>query len=123
MAKAAEIVWVKPPAGMAKALAQYGDRVLVAIQAVAEFMATKMQNYAREKARWEDRTGNARTGLFTVAQREAAKDIVTIYLSHGHTVYYGIFLELGHSGKYAIVMPTIEKHLPEIKKMLDDIFR
>ena len=123
MAKAAEIRWVRPPSKMAKALEQYGDRVLVAIQAVADFIATKMQNYARQHAPWEDRTGNARSGLFAVARREAAKDLVAIYLSHGHTVYYGIFLELARGGKYAIIIPTIDKHLPELKKLLDDLFR
>lgn len=123
MAKAGEVIWIKPPATMAAALDKYGDRVLVAVQAVAEFIAGKMQDHARQHARWQDRTGNARSGLFAVAAREAAGKIVAIYLSHGHTVYYGIFLELARGGKYAIVMPTIEKFMPEIKKMLDDLFR
>ena len=123
MAKAAEMVWVVPPTKMAKALDQNGDRVLVAVQAAADFIATKMQNHARENARWQDRTGNARTGLFATTTREAAKDIVTLYLSHGHTVFYGIFLELARGGKYAIIMPTIEKHLPELKRLLNSLFR
>jgi len=123
MAKAGGVVWLKPPAGMALALDKYGDRVPVAVQAVAQFIATKMQNEARKEAKWQDRTGNARSGLFAVTRREAAGKVVALYLSHGHTVYYGIFLEMGLAGRYAVIQPTIEKYLPEIKKMLDDIFR
>lgn len=123
MANAAEMIWIDPPRGMAKALEQYGEKVLVAVQAVAEFIALKMQNAARTNAIWEDRTGNARTGIFGVSTREAAEEVVAIYLSHGHTVYYGIFLELAHGGKYAVIMPTIEKHLPELKRLLDNLFQ
>lgn len=123
MAKAGGVIWIKPPTGMARALEQYGDRVLVAVQAVAQFIADKMQAEARKDAPWQDRTGNARSGLFAVARREAARDIVALYLSHGHTVYYGIFLELARGGKYAIIVPVIEKHLPELKSKLDELFR
>ncbi|MCG3208630.1 MAG: hypothetical protein FOGNACKC_02241 [Anaerolineae bacterium] len=123
MAQASGFVWIVPPAGMARALDQYGDKVLAAVQAVADFIAGKMQADARRNAKWQDRTGNARSGLFAVARREAAKDIVAIYLSHGHTIYYGIFLELARGGRYAIIVPTIEKHLPELKRMLDDLFK
>jgi hypothetical protein len=117
------VVWIEPPEKMARALEEYGERVLAAVRAVAEYMATKMQDESRRNAPWQDRTGNARSGLFGAAEREAAEAIVTIYLSHGHTVYYGQFLELAHGQKYAIVMPTIEANLPELKRMLDGLFK
>ena len=41
-----------------------------------------------------------------VVAREAAEAMVVLYLSHGHTVFYGQFLEESHGGKYAIIMPT-----------------
>ncbi|MCL4295682.1 MAG: hypothetical protein KJ077_08140 [Anaerolineae bacterium] len=118
---------------MARALDQYGVRVFDAILAVADFIATKMQNHARQNARWQDRTGNARSGLFGAAVKKergaggqflaTAERTVEIYLSHGSTVFYGKFLELAHGGKYAIIWPTIEKYLPELKRLLDGIFR
>jgi hypothetical protein len=115
--------WVRPPEELARGIERYGQRVLAAVYAVAEFIATKMQNESRRNARWQDRTGNARSGLFSQVTREAAGAVVIIYLSHGHTVDYGKFLELAHGQKYAIVMPTIEANLPELKRMLDDLFR
>lgn len=121
MAAGTQVYWVEPPEKMAAALEAYGAKVFVAVLAVARFIAAKMQNASRQNAPWEDRTGNARSGLFAVAE-QAGKEIVELYLSHGHTVFYGQFLELNHGGKYAIIMPTIEQHLPELKHMLDGIF-
>jgi hypothetical protein len=117
------VVWIEPPEKMARALEEYGERVLAAVRAVAEYMATKMQDESRRNAPWQDRTGNARSGLFGAVEQEAAEAMVTIYLSHGHTVYYGQFLELAHGQKYAIIMPTIEANLPELKRMLDELFK
>lgn len=114
--------WVKPPsAELMPAVEVYGQRVRTAVRAVADYMAQTVQGEMRQNAPWEDRTGNARTGLFSVVE-EAAGDLVTIWLSHGHTVYYGVYLELAHGKRYAIIMPTIEANLPVIERMLQQIF-
>jgi hypothetical protein len=117
------IRWVRPPESLARAIEQYGDRVIIAVTALAGRIATIMQNDARESATWTDRTGNARTGLFGTAERDAAQKMVVIYLSHGADIDYGKWLELANGGKYAVVMRTIESHLPELKAELDALFR
>jgi len=81
-----------------------------------------MQNDARNNAPWTDRTGNARSGLFGTAEADFARHVVTIYLSHGALINYGVYLELAHGGRYAIIMRTVESHLPELQSMLDEIF-
>ncbi|MDQ7034353.1 MAG: hypothetical protein Q9P01_05810, partial [Anaerolineae bacterium] len=53
---------------------------------------------------------------------ELSNDTVRLYLSHG-LVDYGIYLETKYAGRYAIIWPTIQRHLPEIQKMLQEIFR
>lgn len=114
--------WVKPPeAELIPAIEAYGDRVLAAVRAVADYAAQKMQGEMRQGAPWEDRTGNARSGLFSVAE-QLAEDTVTIWLSHGHTINYGVFLELAHGKRYAVIMPTIQANLPVIEGMLQRIF-
>lgn len=114
--------WVRPPdAQLIPAVAAYGQRVRTAVRAVADYVAQKTQAEMRQNAPWQDRTGNARTGLFSVVE-EASRDLVTIWLSHGHTVYYGVYLELAHGKRYAIIMPTIEANLPVIERMLKAIF-
>ena len=80
-----------------------------------------MQNSAKDNARWTDRTGNARSGLFGTAEAEFARELVVIYLSHGTDIDYGVYLETRYGGRYAIIMRTIERHLPELRRMLQEL--
>jgi len=74
-------------------------------------------NYAKENRPWTDRTGNARRGLHGKVI-ESRSDI-SVQLHHG--VPYGIFLELCHSGKYAILVPTLEANKTEIARILRSV--
>lgn len=116
------VIWIEPPEALEAAMVAYGTKALTAVRAVADFIALKVQNEARVNAPWEDRSKAARGGLFGVVTQEAAEAAVTIYLSHGHTVFYGKFLELSNGQRYAIIMPTIQRNLPVIEKMLKNIF-
>jgi hypothetical protein len=111
--------WIRPPSELGKEIERYGEQVIVAVLGVAEYTALKMQNEARVNARWTDRTGNARSGLFGAAVRKGA--IITIILSH--TVHYSIYLELANSQRYAIIVPTIEANLAELEQMLRQLLR
>lgn len=113
---------MRPPEDLARAVDQYGEKVLIAVAAVAGRIATIMQNSAKNNAPWTDRTGNARSGLFGTVETDLSRQMVIIYLSHGATINYGVWLELAHSGKFGVVMREIERHLPELKEMLDEIF-
>jgi len=81
-----------------------------------------MVDYAKSNKPWEDRTGNA-TGAIGLSGPggaevpvELANEIVTIYLTTG--MDYGKWLELANSGKYAIILPTLEAHYNEIVEMI-----
>lgn len=82
----------------------------------------KMENHAKLNAPWTDRTSNARNGLAA----RSGKDSKTRYIVLFHQVPYGIFLETLHSGKYAIIMPTIDVFGPQVmdtfQKILDKRF-
>jgi hypothetical protein len=112
--------WIASPQQVATAIDAYGRRVEVAIRAVADYFATLCQNDARQNAPWTDRTGNARTGLFSIVE-PAAQDVIEIYLSHGHTIEYGLWLEVAHGQRYAIIMQTLERNLPTLERMLKDL--
>jgi hypothetical protein len=113
------VEWVVPPTALAPALDIYQTRVSAAIMAVAQFIAQKMQDEARQGASWTDRTGDARSGLLGQVE-QASAELVHLYLVH--TMFYGLFLELKNGGRYSIIMPTIERNIPVIEKMLKDIF-
>jgi hypothetical protein len=83
-----------------------GINVTEAMQAGAE----EVQAYAQSNAPWTDRTGDARSGLYA----EVYEEFGEIVLELGHSVDYGIWLELKDNGKYAIIMPTLEVLGPQI---------
>jgi hypothetical protein len=123
----------------------YGEKALVAVQAVATYWGQQIQDEARMEAPWEDRTGNARGGLFfavdgfgfspitgtvtpeatsemsDVAIENGDKD--TLIITLGHTVYYGKYLETSNGETYAIVMSTMDKNLNDLERMLKDTFK
>lgn len=137
--------WVVSPEVIADGLEDYGQKAMVAVQAAATYWGQRIQDEARTEAHWIDRTGNARGGLFfavdgfgmspitgEVTPEAQAKmsdvaiesgDAETLIITLGHTVYYGKFLELSNGGRYAVIMSTIEKNLPGLARMLQDIFK
>jgi hypothetical protein len=136
--------WIVSPKVIADGLDKYGERALIAIQAAASYWGQLVQDEARENANWEDRTGNARGGLFfaldgfglepmtgTVtpeAQSEMSDVAVesgdrnTLVITLSHTVFYGKFLELSNGGRYAIIMSTLEANLPKLERLVQGVF-
>ena len=109
------ITWIVPPSTLVRNIEKYGDKVLVAVYEVAEYMAQKIEDYAKVNASWTDRTGNARKMLRGEVDK-IAEDTVVIYLIQG--MDYGKWLELCNGGKYAIVMKSLEAHYHEVMAML-----
>lgn len=75
-----------------------------AIRMFAETGAKKMENFAKENRRWTDRTGHARQRLNGYVSK--IQNGYRIYIAHG--VDYGIWLELAHEKRFAILPQTIE---------------
>ena len=100
-------------------LESYERRVRFAVRQVALFWAARLESYAKENAPWTDRTANARQSLHTWVE-DLSQDTVRLYLSHG--VNYGIYLEVRWAARFAIIWPSIQRHLPEIRQMLQEIF-
>ena len=137
--------WVVSPVVIAQGLEDYGERAMVALQAVANYWGQGVQDEARESAVWEDRTGNARGGLFfavdgfdlgtitgevTPEAKSEMSDVAiesgdaqTLIITLGHTVFYGKFLETSNGEKYAIIMSTLEKNLGSLERMVQEVFQ
>jgi hypothetical protein len=97
----------------------YERRLNQAVYQVGQYWAAVFEAYAKEHGPWGDVTGNARQSLHAFVE-QLSGDTVRIYLSGG--VFYQIWLETKWQGKYAIIWPTIERHLEEIRQMLQGIF-
>lgn len=104
---------------MKRRMEQYGRDCRAAVHQLAEQFKAEIESDAKVNVPWEDRTTNARQTLFSVVDSETGR--TTIYLSHG--VDYGVMLELRYQGRYAIIMPTLEKFYPIIQRELRELFR
>lgn len=92
----------------------------MAIRMYAENAALKLQNYARTHRKWTDRTGHARQRLTGTSASYGNGYRLT--LSHG--VDYGIWLELAHEKRFAIIETTIRtvgnnEILPGLERLLE----
>lgn len=110
----------------------FSPKVDAALDAVMQYESNEAQNDMRIHAPWNDQTGNARQGLFAQAGSEdsaggrdaagrftkgGSKKFIVLY----HTMPYGIWLELKHEGQYAIILPTIQSHGPEVMKSINRV--
>jgi hypothetical protein len=90
------------------------------IYATCQYHASGAQTYARKNAKWTDRTSNARNGLFGKALRDRAGGRYGIVVFG--TVNYQPWLEVRFSGRYAIILPTIQDRGPKLMKTLEKGF-
>jgi hypothetical protein len=139
------IIWSTPPSVLIKNIDEYEKKVMIALQAVAVRWGQQTQDFARSHAPWQDRTGNARSGLFFAVDgfglgpiigeiNPAALDFKTdVEITEGddqtlvivisHTVFYGKYLETLRGGKWAIVMSSIEANLNSLERMVKDLLK
>lgn len=89
---------------MESKLEAMGTRVDAAVRVFAEQGAINLRSNAQTNAKWTDRTGSARQRLN--AYVSATANGYRITLAHG--VDYGIWLELAHEKRFAIIPQTIE---------------
>lgn len=102
---------------MSKNLTILEVRKDVALKMYADTAAKKVEAYAKRNRPWTDRTSNARNTLNAKVERYGRN--YRIALRHG--MWYGVFLELAHEKKYAIIDPTIKAMSPEVMKGLQGL--
>ena len=100
-------------------LESFSPKVDGMIHAVMAYQATAAEAHMKTTAPWRDRTGNARSGLSAVV-------LWTPMVSHMirlfHRVPYGIFLEVRWAGRYAIILPTIQRFGPDTMRLMQKLF-
>lgn len=104
---------IKMDGDLLDVLETMSKRMPPAIRMYAETAAKKLEEDAKLRAPWTDRTGQARQRL-TAYVTEIQPGICEITVAHG--VPYGVFLELAHEKRFATIMPTIQRNAPEIMR-------
>lgn len=111
-------VWEIPPQTAWPALAQaYVAAIERGVAAIAQRYAAEVEAWMKDNAPWTDRTGNARQALYTEVN-QVAGTMVELILAHG--VEYGLWLEIRHAGRWAIVNPALDHFGP---RMWADVVR
>lgn len=89
------------------------------LQIIADSAVKAMESYAKTNARWTDRTGNARQRLKGETRWEESALIAAIT----HNVDYGIWLELCHEKKYAILEEALNSQAQNLLDAYQEFIR
>lgn len=102
--KGGGIRWITNPYRTGGSAGRFVIHLAVGLAAFTKGFARQVEQYAKDNAPWEDRTGDARDGLKAIGEQRLTTYTITLY----HTTSYGLWLEVRWDGKYAIIVPTLE---------------
>lgn len=90
-------------------------RLKAGMQVMGNTVGRNMQSYARANKPWTNRTYSARNGLESRVEwtTDTLLDIAVF-----HTVDYGIWLEISHGEKYAILKDARDSEIQTFKDMI-----
>lgn len=81
--------------------------------------AAAMEEYAKARAPWRDRTGRARSSLYGYADKVDDGTFIA-GVAHGDQVEYGLWLETRWNGRYAIIGPTQAAFASKVGDLIAD---
>lgn len=97
----------------AEKIVSWVDRTTNDIDNTMNQIAREMVEYAQANHPWENRTGNAESGLQAQVVKQGPTSW-TIFLGHGQDIHYGLWLEVRWGGKFAIILPTLQYFAPRL---------
>jgi len=103
---------------LSRRLKQLPPEVDRAVRVVAGFQATRAEAHMKTTAPWTDRTGAARSGLFTLTRFTPHQYLIIL----AHSMHYGIWLEVANSGDYQVILPSVRKIGEDMMRQLDGLF-
>lgn len=103
-----------------RGIGAFQGRAAIAFELYSQQAALQLQNYARTHRRWTDRTGDARRRLSGSYRK--LHNGYEIQIAHG--VDYGLWLELAHEKRFAIIPETLEvvgnqQIMPGLDRLID----
>ena len=109
-----------PPTRAIASVIRIPDDVNKAVNEEMSAIARDMQVYAKDSHPWQNRTGRAEEGLtgysgaYGGAVAGPGRKVFYAALRHGKDVFYGIFLEVKHGGRWGIIQRTLEAFVGQI---------
>lgn len=97
---------VEPGLAFEEFVSRYTHAVFLTGVRVAEARAVDGEQWMKQNAPWQDRTGLARRSLRAYVL-ESPGVFAEVVFEQGKNVPYGIWLEVANGGRYAIVAPAV----------------
>lgn len=118
----AAVRWTRSPNLIGAEIRSRKERVRSGLVELAGSHAARAEGEMKARAPWNDRSGAARAGLFGQVTSSGG-DAIEIVL--GHTVNYGVFLELGTSKMAArpIILPVANETAPKLAADASELVR
>lgn len=91
---------------MANRAEGYREHLLEAVHQIGATHAAAIESEMKSGHPWQNQTGAAEAGLFTHAEPTDAG----VRIRAGGSVFYQIYLERKNAGRYAIIVPTLQRH-------------
>lgn len=111
---ATTFVWDASPEAVFVPMAEkYVADVYGLVVSIANQYAPDIEAWMKHNHPWQNRTGAAEAGLHVVIE-EMAGSMVTLILSHGADVDYGIWLEVKAQGRWGILSTAVDYWAPII---------
>lgn len=92
-------------------------KLRAALYGVMLFHEPQVESHMKSTAPWNDQTSNARNGLGAKAFANANNVGIVCF----HSVPYGIWLEVKHSGRYKVIIPTIISQGREVMQTVNGL--
>jgi hypothetical protein len=86
-----------------------------------EYYSLRSETFAKSKAPWTDRSGNARSGLTALPSARIAGDGGVYQIDTFHRVSYGIWLEVRFNQRYAIIGRTVQTQGPKFFETANEV--
>ncbi|TXH53007.1 MAG: hypothetical protein E6Q97_14370 [Desulfurellales bacterium] len=131
----AGFTWKVPPQDVwPQGTAAYLAAIRRGVHGVMLYFAPQIENWMRERAKWTDRTANARQTLYAQVQPMSPAEVINeIELIMAQGVFYGWYLEgydprhglspTRQGQKYAIVQPALDYFGAQIWAEIVRLFR
>lgn len=97
------------------------DKAVQYLAKTTEYYSLRSETYAKSKAKWTDRTGNARSGLTAQYSINVGATNSVFQIDVFHRVSYGIWLEVRWNGKYGIINRTTAYEGPKFFAMANRV--
>ena len=101
---------------------QMADAIERDIVRLVDQLSDQAAVFMRDQARWTDRTGAARAGLYADVEH-AVRESVTLLLSHGPAIEYAWYLEYAHRSRWGILSDTVDNFTPLLFRGVQEIVR